>query len=78
MSGCDDLWEVFGCSPPVIAEVKNIVGMISSSGEDPTERAAHTNSILSLKSSPFRVDVTDASFTIAAEYQGVRHAIARL
>ena len=43
MSGCDDLWEVFGCSPPVLAYVKNIVGMISSSGEDPKERAAQTN-----------------------------------
>ena len=78
MSGCDDLWEVFGCSPPVLAYVKNIVGMISSSGEDPKERAAHTNNILSPKRSPFRVEVTDAGFTIAAEYQGERHAIARL
>ena len=78
MSGCDDLWEVFGCSPPVLAYVKNIVGMISSSGEHPKERAAQTNNILSSKSSPFRVDATDAGFTIAAEYQGDRHAIARL
>ena len=52
--------------------------MVSSCRGDPAERAAGANRTLSDMSSPFRVEVTDLGFTIAAEWKGDRLALARL
>ena len=78
MCGCDDIWEVFDRSPRAVAHAKNIVGMLSSTRGDPVERAAGANRALSDMSSPFRVEVTDLGFTIAAEWKGERLALARV
>ena len=64
--------------PLAEANAKEIVGMLSSSRGDPTERAAEANRALSDMSSPFRVEVTDLGFTIGSEWKGERLALARL
>ena len=78
MCGYDDIWEVCDRSPLAVAHAKEIVGMLSSTRGDPTERAAEANRALSDMSSPFHVEVTDLGFTIAAEWKGERLALARL
>ena len=78
MCGYDDIWEVCHRSPLAEAYAKEIVGMLSSTRGDPTERAAEANRALSDMSSPFRVEVADLGFTIAADWKGERLALAHV